>query len=93
MEHHRGAADQGRDLLVAADIGALKIHRCADFFEIPLVARQQIVDHHNLARAFSQQTAHDRGADEARASGDNVVAHKDNDSKCRSDSAASRSAP
>ena len=42
------------------------------------VTAQQVVDDHDPPRAFAQQAAHDGGADEARPSGDNVMAHDGN---------------
>ena len=58
---------------------------------------QQAVDDHDLPRAFAQQTSNDSGADKPGSSGDYVMAHDGSlaisDSRCRSDSFASRSAP
>ena len=36
---------------------------------------QQVIDDDDAACAFGKQAAYDGGADEARASGDDVVAH------------------
>src|ERR1017187_9945139 len=62
-----------------------------DFVEVLLVAGEEVIEHHDLARASPQQTPHNGGADEARASGNNVFAHWV--SRWRNDSRAMVSAP
>ena len=52
VEDHGGAADERRDLLVVADIGALEIDCVAHLLQVALVAGQQVIDDDDLARAF-----------------------------------------
>ncbi len=78
MEHHRRTADERGNFLVIADIGALEIDGGAHLFEVGFRTAQQVVDDHDPPRVFAQQAAHDGGADEARPSGDNVMAHDGN---------------
>ena len=76
MEYHRGAADEGCDLFVIADVRPLKIDRAAHLLQIRFAARQQIIDDDDPARSLGEERAHDGGADEPGSSGNDVVAHK-----------------
>ena len=73
MEDHRRTRDQGRNLRVVANIGALEIHRFAYLLKIALVACQQAIDYHHLPRTLAQQAAHNCRADESGPSGDYIV--------------------
>ena len=91
MEDHVRALQNGRNLFVVADVRALEIHRRTHFLQVLFAAREEVIEHHHAARALPQKAAHDRGADEAGASGDNVFVHWD--SRYRSDSRAMVFAP
>jgi hypothetical protein len=96
MKHHRRAADERRDFLVAADIGALEVDSRADLFEISLVPGEKVVDDDDLAGARGNERADDLRADEPGSSRDDVVAHEIfamTDLRDPSDSAAMRSPP
>lgn len=75
MEDYRGASDNRRDLFVVADICMLEIDARANLLKVALPAGKQIVDDDDAACAFGKQAAYDGGANEARPSGDDVVAH------------------
>ena len=76
MEDHGGAPDERRDLLVVADVGALEIDLRANLFDVALRCRVSRLSMTTTRLApFGKQLAYDGGADEARPSGDNVVAH------------------
>ena len=75
MEHDGSAANQGSDLLVVANVGALEIDPAADLGKVVLVAGQQVVDDDDVRGALVDESAHDCGTDEAGSSGYNVVAH------------------
>ena len=75
VEDYGGAADQRGDLLVVADVGALEIDARANLLDVALPAGEQIIDDDDAACPFGKQAAYDGGADEARPSGYDVVAH------------------
>ncbi len=75
MEDYGGASYERRDLLVVADIGAVKLDPRANLLNVAFVSRQQVIEDDDPAGAFGKQFAYNGGADKARASGDNVVAH------------------
>src|ERR1019366_4428001 len=97
VEHHGRPPYQRRDLLIVPDVGALEFVARTNLLQVALPPGEQIIDRYHAARAFLQQFAYNGGADEARPSGDNVVAHDGSFPICfsryRRLSLATRSAP
>ena len=62
--------DQGTE-----GIDALEIDTRSNFLDVALSSGEQIIDYDDAACTFGKQAAYDGGADEARPSGYDVVAH------------------
>src|SRR5260370_39351092 len=97
MEYHIGSANDGRDLVIAADIGSLQIHRRGHLLQILLAPAEEIVDHDHSLSALPQQAAHQGGPDKTGAARYHVFAHVGSSairaSRYRSESLAIFSAP
>src|SRR5579872_6369704 len=95
VKYHVRASKQGRDGGVIADVGTMKFNAAAHLVQVRRMAGEQVVDDNHVAGAFRQQSAYNRGADEAGASGNDVMAHvgswEISRSMWRSDSLAIRS--
>ena len=75
MEDYRGAFQNRRDLFVVANVGALQVDCGAEFVEVFLTAGEEVIEHNDFTRTFAQQAPHDGGADESRASSDDIFTH------------------
>ena len=75
MKDHSGARQDGGNLIVISDVGELEVHRGTDLVQVFGAAGEEVIEDHDLAGALSQQGPHDGGADEPRASGDDVFTH------------------
>ena len=76
VEDHGGAADERRDLLVVADVGALEIDARANFLQVALAAGEQIIDDDDLRLRPSASRRRTMAEPmKPGPSGDDVVAH------------------